>query len=70
MWQNNIEFLDIILIISFVLQLQNAESHEVERLRNEVSKRFDEQTKILLDAMNSKLDRIEMMLKDLNARVG
>jgi hypothetical protein len=50
--------------------LQNAESHEVERLRNEVSKRFDEQTKILLDAMNSKLDRIEMMLKDLNARVG
>ena len=70
MWKNNIEFLDIISIISFVLQLQNAESHEVERLRNEVSKRFDEQTKILLDAMNSKLDRIEMMLKDLNARVG
>lgn len=70
MWQNNIEFLDIISIISFVLQLQNAESHEVERLRNEVSKRFDEQTKILLDAMNSKLDRIEMMLKDLNTRVG
>ena len=70
MWQNNIEFLDIISIISFVLQLQNAESHEVERLRNEVSKRFDEQTKILLDAMNIKLDRIEMMLKDLNARVG
>lgn len=70
MWQNNIEFLDIISIISFVLQLQNAESHEVERLRNEVSKRFDEQTKILLDAMNSKLDRIKMMLKDLNARVG
>ena len=70
MWQNNIEFLDIISIITFVLQLQNAESHEVERLRNEVSKRFDEQTKILLDAMNSKLDRIEMMLKDLNARVG
>lgn len=70
MWQNDIEFLDIISIISFVLQLQNAESHEVERLRNEVSKRFDEQTKILLDAMNSKLDRIEMMLKDLNARVG
>lgn len=70
MWQNNIEFLDIISIISFMLQLQNAESHEVERLRNEVSKRFDEQTKILLDAMNSKLDRIEMMLKDLNARVG
>lgn len=70
MWQNNIEFLDIISIISFALQLQNAESHEVERLRNEVSKRFDEQTKILLDAMNSKLDRIEMMLKDLNARVG
>lgn len=70
MWQNNIEFLDIISIISFVLQLQNAESHEVKRLRNEVSKRFDEQTKILLDAMNSKLDRIEMMLKDLNARVG
>ena len=70
MWQNNIEFLDIISIISFVLQLQNAESHEVEGLRNEVSKRFDEQTKILLDAMNSKLDRIEMMLKDLNARVG
>lgn len=70
MWQNNIEFLDIISIISFVLQLQNAESHEVERLRNEVSKRFDEQTKILLDAMNSKLDRIEMILKDLNARVG
>lgn len=70
MWQNNIEFLDIISIISFVLQLQNTESHEVERLRNEVSKRFDEQTKILLDAMNNKLDRIEMMLKDLNARVG
>ena len=67
MWQNNIEFLDI---ISIMLQLQNAESHEVERLRNEVSKRFDEQTKILLDAMNNKLDRIEMMLKDLNARVG
>lgn len=70
MWQNNIEFLDIISIISFVLQLQNAESHEIERLRNEVSKRFDAQTKILLDAMNNKLDRIEILLKDLNARVG
>lgn len=70
MWQNNIEFLDIISIISFVLQLQNAESHEIERLRNEVSKRFDEQTKILLDTMNKKLDRIEAQLQELNARVG
>ena len=70
MWQNNIEFLDIISIISFVLQLQHAERHAVERLRNKVFQRLDEQTKILLDAMNSKLDRIEMMLKDLNARVG
>lgn len=70
MWQNNIKFLDIISIISFVLQLQNAESHEIERLRNEVSKRFDEQTKILLDTMNKKLDRIEAQLQELNARVG
>lgn len=66
MWQNNLEMLDIISIISFILQLQNAESHEVERLRNEMSKQFD----ILLDTMNEKLDRIEVELRKLNARVG
>lgn len=66
MWQNNLEMLDIISIISFILQLQNAESHEVERLRNEMSKQFD----ILLDTMNEKLDRIEAELRKLNARVG
>ena len=66
MWQNNLEMLDIISIISFILQLQNAESHEVERLRNEMSKQFN----ILLDTMNEKLDRIEVELRKLNARVG
>lgn len=66
MWQNNLEMLDIISIISFILQLQNTESHEVERLRNEMSKQFD----ILLDTMNEKLDRIEAELRKLNARVG
>ena len=70
MWQNNLEMLDIISIISFIVQLQNAESHEVERLRNEMSKQFDYQTNILLDAMNEKLDRIEAELRKLNARVG
>ena len=66
MCQNNLEMLDIISIISFILQLQNAESHEVERLRNEMSKQFN----ILLDTMNEKLDRIEVELRKLNARVG
>ena len=66
MWQNNLEMFDIISIISFILQLQNAESHEVERLRNEMSKQFN----ILLDTMNEKLDRIEAELRKLNARVG
>lgn len=70
MWQNNLEMLDIISIISFILQLQNAESHEVERLRNEMFKQFDYQTNILLDTMNEKLDRIEAELRKLNARVG
>ena len=70
MWQNNLEMLDIISIISFILQLQNAESYEVERLRNEMSKQFDYQTNILLDTMNEKLDRIEAELRKLNARVG
>lgn len=70
MWQNNLEMLDIISIISFVLQLQSAESHEVERLRNEMLRQFDQQTKILLNTMNEKLDRIEAELRELNARVG
>lgn len=37
MWQNNIEFLDVLTMISFILQVQNSEGCKVD----EVNKKLD-----------------------------
>ena len=37
MWQNNIEFLDVLTMISFILQVQNAEGCKLD----EVNKKLD-----------------------------
>lgn len=61
MWQNeqeNLSFLDIITILSFVLQLQNTESHKIDALRDEVSKKLDNDVKAQLDRIEQKLDRL------------
>lgn len=37
MWQNNIEFLDVLTMISFILQVQNSEGCKLD----EVNKKLD-----------------------------
>lgn len=61
MWQNqqqDLEILDIITILSFALQLQNTESHKIDALRDEVSKKLDKDIKLQLDRIEQKLDKL------------
>lgn len=59
---NNLNFLDAISIASFILQLQNAESHKIDALRDEMEQKFDEQIRVLLEEINKKLDLIIELL--------
>ena len=58
MWQNELNMLDIITMLSFALQLQNTESHKIDALRDEVSKKLDNDLKIQLNRIEQKLDQI------------
>lgn len=61
MWQNeqqNLDFLDIITMLSFALQLQNTESHKIDALRDEVSKKLDSEIKAQLNRIEQKLDNL------------
>ena len=65
MWQNeqeNLDFLDIITILSFALQVQNSESHKIDQLRDEFSRTVDGEIKTELREINEKLDRILQIL--------
>lgn len=55
---DNINFFDAISIASFILQLQNTEGHKIDALRDEMEQKFNEQTRVLLEEINKKLDLI------------
>ena len=59
---DNLNFFDAISIASFILQLQNSEGHKIDALRDEMSQKFDEQTQVLLEEINKKLDLILELL--------
>lgn len=54
--QQELDILDIITVLSFALQLQNTESHKIDALRDEVSKKLDRDIKQQLDRIEEKLD--------------
>ena len=59
---DNLNFFDAISIASFILQLQNSEGHRIDSLREEMEQQFDEQTRVLLEEINKKLDLIIELL--------
>lgn len=59
---DNINFFDAISIASFILQLQNTEGHKIDALRDEMGQKFNEQTRVLLEEINKKLDLILELL--------
>lgn len=66
MWQNEqneLNILDIITILSFALQLQNAESHKIDQLRDEVSSVLNNQVKTQLDRIEQKVDRLTSLVQ-------
>ena len=62
---NNLNFLDAISIASFILQLQNSEGRQIDSLREEMEQKFDEQTRVLLQQIDKKLDLIiELLIRE------
>lgn len=62
MWpsrQQELNFLDIITMLSFALQLQNSESHKIDSLRDEVSNKLDKDIKNQLNRIENKLDYLQ-----------
>lgn len=59
---NNLNFFDAISIASFILQLQNSEGRQIDSLREEMEQKFDEQTRVLLQQIDKKLDLIIELL--------
>lgn len=59
---DNLNFFDAISIASFILQLQNSEGHKIDALRDEMEQKFNEQTRVLLEEINKKLDLIIELL--------
>lgn len=56
--QQELGILDIITVLSFALQLQNTESHKIDALRDEVSKKLDNDVKAQLNRIEYKLDQL------------
>lgn len=67
--QEELGFLDIITVLSFILQIQNRESHKIDQLRDEMSKEFDKEHKILLEDINTKLDTIIQYLARIERKI-
>ena len=67
MWSNNsqqeLNMLDIITILSFVLQLQNQEAHQVERLRNELTREMQQGVEARLDKIEKQLNELTYLMK-------
>lgn len=59
---DNLNFFDAISVASFILQLQNSESRQIDSLREEMEQKFDEQTRVLLQQIDKKLDLIIELL--------
>lgn len=59
---DNLNFFDAISIASFILQLQNSEGRQIDSLKEEMEQKFDEQTRVLLQQINKKLDFIIELL--------
>lgn len=59
---DNLNFFDAISIASFILQLQNSEGRQIDSFREEMEQKFDEQTRVLLEEINKKLDLIIELL--------
>lgn len=59
---DNLNFFDAISIASFILQLQNSEGRQIDSLREEMEQKFDEQTRVLLQQIDKKLDLIIELL--------
>lgn len=59
---DNLNFFDAISIASFILQLQNSEGRQIDSLKEEMEQKFDEQTRVLLQRINKKLDFIIELL--------
>lgn len=59
---DNLNFFDVISIASFILQLQNSEGRQIDSLKEEMEQKFDEQTRVLLQQINKKLDFIIELL--------
>lgn len=59
---DNLNFFDTISIASFILQLQNSEGRQIDSIREEMEQKFDEQTRVLLEEINKKLDLIIELL--------
>ena len=59
---DNLNFFDAISIASFILQLQNSEGRQIDSLREEIEQKFDEQTRVLLQQIDKKLDLIIELL--------
>lgn len=62
---DNLNFFDAISIASFILQLQNSEGRQIDSLREEMEQKFNEQTRVLLEEINKKLDlMIELLTRE------
>lgn len=61
----NLGFLDIITFISFILQVQNRESHMIAKMDNELSQKIDKQINGKLDIILSELREIKEELKKI-----
>lgn len=61
----NIGFLDIITFISFILQVQNRESHMIAKMDNELSQKIDKQINAKLDKILFELDEIKQRMVNL-----
>lgn len=59
---DNLNFFDAISIAQFILQLQNSEGRQIDSLREEMEQKFDEQTRVLLQQIDKKLDLIIELL--------
>lgn len=57
-----LNFLDIISIASFILQLQNRESNMIAEMQNQLSEKIDKQ-------INIKLDKILKDLEDIKSKI-
>ena len=60
---NNNAFMDMVNIISLILQMQNAESFKVDEMRESIENKIDNNINEKLDIIIKRLDDIENKLR-------